>query len=148
MTQRLEAQTSALVNANSQLDNRRAFIEAVLSGVTAGILSVDQKGIVRLANSSARAILQHNEGDIVGQSLGALSPELSELLDSNDSAAIVQVKTNADLRTLAVKAVKDASGHVLTFDDITQQLSDQRRAKSEERRVGKEWVSTCRSRWS
>src|SRR3546814_654264 len=38
MTQRLEAQTSALVNANSQLDNRRAFIEAVLSGVTAGIL--------------------------------------------------------------------------------------------------------------
>src|SRR3546814_4256463 len=61
MTQRLEAQTSALVNANSQLDNRRAFIEAVLSGVTAGILSVDQKGIVRLANSSARAILQHNE---------------------------------------------------------------------------------------
>src|SRR3546814_474664 len=30
--------------------------------------------------------------------------------------------------TLAVKAVKDASGHVLTFDDITQQLSDQRRA--------------------
>src|SRR3546814_2820943 len=77
---------------------------------------------------SSDLILQHNEGDIVGQSLGALSPELSELLDSNDSAAIVQVKTNADLRTLAVKAVKDASGHVLTFDDITQQLSDQRRA--------------------
>src|SRR3546814_20543154 len=76
---------------------------------------------------SSDLILQHNEGDIVGQSLGALSPELSELLDSNDRAAIVQVKTNADLRTLAVKAVKDASGHVLTFDDITQQLSDQRR---------------------
>src|SRR3546814_2442998 len=37
MTQRLEAQTSALVNANSQLDNRRASIEAVLSGVTAEI---------------------------------------------------------------------------------------------------------------
>src|SRR3546814_13546363 len=52
----------------------------------------------------------------------------SSYLDSNDSASIVQVKTNADLRTLAVKAVKDASGHVLTFDDITQQLSDQRRA--------------------
>src|SRR3546814_5965750 len=92
MTQRLEAQTSALVNANSQLDNRRAFIEAVLSGVTAGILSVDQKGIVRLANSSARAILQHNEGDIVGPSLGALSPELSALLDRNDRAPMLRVK--------------------------------------------------------
>jgi two-component system nitrogen regulation sensor histidine kinase NtrY len=31
-------------------------------------------------------------------------------------------------RTLAVKTVKVAGGHVLTFDDITEQLLDQRRA--------------------
>src|SRR3546814_6962639 len=37
MTQRLEAQTSALVNANSQLDNHRRFIDGVRSGVTADI---------------------------------------------------------------------------------------------------------------
>src|SRR3546814_16044957 len=116
-----------MVNAKSQLDKRRAFIEAVLSWVTAGILSVDQKGIVRLSNSSARAILQHNEADIVGQSLGALSPELSELLDSKDSAATVQGKTNAEQRTLSVTSVKDESGHVLTLYDITKQISDQRR---------------------
>ena len=128
MTQRLEAQTRALVNANSQLDNRRAFIEAVLSGVTAGVLSVDQEGAIRLLNSSAKAILQHDGSEIVGQPLSVLSPELSDLLNSDESAAIVQIKVNTDLRTLAVKVVKDASGHVLTFDDITQQLSDQRRA--------------------
>lgn len=126
MTQRLEAQTRALVNANSQLDNRRAFIEAVLSGVTAGVLSVDQSGAIQLLNSSAKAILQN--GDIVGQPLSALSPELAELLESDESAAIVQVKVQGELRTLAVKVVRDTSGHVLTFDDITQQLSDQRRA--------------------
>lgn len=126
MTQRLEAQTSALVNANSQLDNRRAFIEAVLSGVTAGVLSVDQGGTVQLLNSSAKAILQN--GDAVGQPLSELSPELAKLLESDESAAIVQIKVHGELRTLAVKVVKDASGHVLTFDDITQQLSDQRRA--------------------
>jgi two-component system nitrogen regulation sensor histidine kinase NtrY len=128
MTQRLEAQTRALVNANSQLDNRRAFIEAVLSGVTAGVLSVDQSGLIQLANSSAATILQNDDGNIVGKPLSALSPELAELLGSKENAAIVQVRTNADLRTLAVKVVKDSSGHVLTFDDITQQLSDQRRA--------------------
>ena len=128
MTQRLEAQTRALVGANSQLDNRRAFIEAVLSGVTAGVLSVDQNGIIQLVNSSAKSILQNDDGDIVGQPLSALSVELSELLESKENAAIVQVRANADLRTLAVKVVKDSSGHVLTFDDITQQLSDQRRA--------------------
>jgi two-component system, NtrC family, nitrogen regulation sensor histidine kinase NtrY len=128
MTQRLEAQTRALVNANSQLDNRRAFIEAVLSGVTAGVLSVDQNDLIQLANSSAKTILQNEDGDIVGQPLSALSPELAGLLSSGENAAIVQVRANADLRTLAVKVVKDSSGHVLTFDDITQQLSDQRRA--------------------
>jgi two-component system nitrogen regulation sensor histidine kinase NtrY len=43
-------------------------------------------------------------------------------------AEIVQIRAGTDLRTLAVKIVNDQSGHVLTFDDITQQLSDQRRA--------------------
>src|SRR5206468_1360366 len=37
MTDRLEEQTNALRTANTQLDTRRAFIEAVLSSVTAGV---------------------------------------------------------------------------------------------------------------
>ena len=37
MTGRLEEQTNALRTANTQLDTRRAFIEAVLSSVTAGV---------------------------------------------------------------------------------------------------------------
>jgi len=128
MTQRLEAQTGALVAANSQLDNRRAFIEAILSGVTAGVLSVDQGGVVQLLNSSAERILVGEGSDPVGQPLAALSSELAELLDEEQTAAIVQVRAHGDLRTLAVKISRDASGYVLTFDDITQQLSDQRRA--------------------
>ncbi|MDX3900057.1 MAG: ATP-binding protein [Sphingobium sp.] len=128
MTQRLEAQTGALVAANSQLDNRRAFIEAILSGVTAGVLSVDQKGLVSLLNSSAAAILVEEGDDPVGRPLASISPELADLIETGESAGIVQVRAQGDLRTLAVKVSRDAAGHVLTFDDITQQLSDQRRA--------------------
>ena len=36
--------------------------------------------------------------------------------------------SGGELKTLAVKIVEDQGGHVLTFDDITQQLLDQRRA--------------------
>ena len=36
MTGRLDEQTGALKAANTQLETRRAFIEAVLSSVTAG----------------------------------------------------------------------------------------------------------------
>ena len=128
MTQRLEAQTGALVNANSQLDSRRAFIEAVLSGVTAGVVSVDQTGRVSLVNSSARAILLPDGSDGVGLTLAALSQDLADLIESGEGGDIIQVRSGGEIRTLAVKIVADVSGHVLTFDDITQQLLDQRRA--------------------
>jgi two-component system nitrogen regulation sensor histidine kinase NtrY len=128
MTQRLEAQTGALVAANAQSDERRAFIEAILSGVTAGVLSVDRDGVILLINSAAAAILVEEGSDPVGQPLSAIAPELAELIDADDSAGIVQVRAQGDLRTLAVKVAQDASRHILTFDDITQQLSDQRRA--------------------
>ncbi|RVT40700.1 sensor histidine kinase [Sphingobium algorifonticola] len=128
MTQRLEAQTGALVAANGQLDNRRAFIEAILSGVTAGVLSVDQQQKVRLLNSSAARILAEDGDDPVDRPLAQLSPELAALLDEEQDAGIVQIRARGEVRTLAVKLSRDASGHVLTFDDITQQLSDQRRA--------------------
>ncbi|MEC3911287.1 ATP-binding protein [Sphingobium sp. CR2-8] len=128
MTQRLEAQTGALVAANSQLDERRAFIEAILSGVSAGVLSVDLKGVVQLLNSSAAAILVDEGDDPLGRPLAQVSPELAEFVASDEGAGIVQVRAHGDLRTLAVKLSRDVSGHILTFDDITQQLSDQRRA--------------------
>jgi two-component system nitrogen regulation sensor histidine kinase NtrY len=128
MTQRLEAQTGALVAANSQLDERRVFIEAILSGVTAGVLSVDREGVILLLNSSAEAILVGEGGDPVGRPLVDIAPELDELIRQGEDNGIVQVRTQGDLRTLAVKIAHDASRHILTFDDITQQLSDQRRA--------------------
>ena len=43
MTAQIEQQTDALVGANRQLDERRAFIEAVLQSITAGIISVDAR---------------------------------------------------------------------------------------------------------
>ncbi|WP_150291304.1 ATP-binding protein [Sphingobium estronivorans] len=128
MTQRLEAQTGALVAANSQLDERRAFIEAILSGVSAGVLSVDRDGVILLLNSSAAEILAREGDDPVGRPLTDVSPELAALIESEDGAAIVQIRAHGDVRTLAVKVSEDASRHILTFDDITQQLSDQRRA--------------------
>jgi len=128
MTQRLEAQTGALVSANSQLDGRRAFIEAVLTGVTAGVLSVDQAGIVKLINSSARAILVPDGSDPEGRPLAEISPDLAEILAGGTGGDIIQVRSGSEIRTLAVKVAKDVSGYILTFDDITQQLLDQRRA--------------------
>jgi two-component system nitrogen regulation sensor histidine kinase NtrY len=128
MTKRLEEQTGDLVSANSQLESRRAFIEAVLSGVTAGIISVDQERNVRLINSSAEALLKTERGQAVGQKLAELAPELDAHLDGDQREDIIQFASGGEPRTLAVKRVRVEGGHVLTFDDITEQLLDQRRA--------------------
>lgn len=127
MTSTLEAQTGALVMANDQLDSRRALIEAVMSGVTAGVISIDTDRTVQLVNSSAAILLNAAERDPVGRPLKAVAPELDALLDSGQNEAIVQV-ADGEPKTLAVKITGDTQGQVLTFDDITQQLLDQRRA--------------------
>ena len=121
MTRKLEEQTGAL-------ENRRAFIEAVLTGVTAGVISIDPHRNVRLINSSAAAMLRAGSGEPIGHALADLAPELDDLVGTGDRNEIIQLGTGGEPRTLAVKVVCDNSGHVLTFDDITQQVLDQRRA--------------------
>ena len=128
MTRRLEEQTGALVTANAQLDTRRAFTEAVLSGVTAGVLSVDKGHVVRLINSSAETLLKTGGNSPVGQKLADLAPELDRQLTAGEREDVVQLASSGEPRTLAVKTVPVAGGYVLTFDDITEQLMDQRRA--------------------
>ncbi|MDB5667101.1 MAG: hypothetical protein JWL74_51 [Alphaproteobacteria bacterium] len=128
MTEQLEEQTGALVTANQQLDSRRAFMEAVLGGVTAGVISIDQERVIRLANQTAEALLRTSGLSPVGQKLADLAPELDQLLSDSEAENIVQFATRGEPRTLAVKTVAVEGGHVLTFDDITEQLMDQRRA--------------------
>ncbi|MGI8932017.1 MAG: sensor histidine kinase [Sphingomicrobium sp.] len=128
MTGRLQEQTGALMAANQQLDTRRAFIEAVLSSVTAGVIAVDAQGRIVLTNRSAETLLRRGETGIEGRGLADVSAELKEFLDGEAREATVLVHSTEGQHTLAVKRMRYSDGSVLTFDDITEQLSDQRRA--------------------
>ncbi len=128
MTDRLQEQTGELRLANTQLDARRAFIEAVLSSVTAGVVAVDSGGTILLSNRSAGALLQPDQSTLEGTPLEKVSPELDEFMQGDERDANVDVETGRGRRTLAVKRVRYQDGAVLTFDDITDQLSDQRSA--------------------
>ncbi|WP_265529875.1 sensor histidine kinase NtrY-like [Sphingomicrobium marinum] len=126
MTSRIEDQTGALLTANEQLDLRRAFMEAVLSSVTAGVIALDDQDHILLTNRSA-AMLLGDEG-LEGRYLHEVSPELSEFMRGETQEATATIMADTGPRTLAVKRVRYDDGAVLTFDDITDQLSDQRRA--------------------
>ena len=128
MAGRLEEQTGELRTANKQLETRRAFIEAVLSSVTAGVIALDSQHSVLLVNRSAETLLKKSQEEVEGQPLSAVSPDLDEFMRGDQSEANVIVIADSGQRTLAVKRVRYEDGSVLTFDDITDQLSDQRRA--------------------
>lgn len=128
MTGTLQEQTDALLAVNRLLDTRRAFMEAVLSSVTAGVIALDVDGKILLTNRTAETLLTQGEDSIEQRQLDSISSELGEFLEGEAREANVLVNSAAGQRTLAVKRMRYSDGFVLTFDDITDQLSDQRRA--------------------
>ncbi|MEL6375071.1 MAG: HAMP domain-containing protein, partial [Pseudomonadota bacterium] len=148
MTSELRSQRDLLVNANAQLTERRRFMEAVLSGVTAGVIGLDRQGQVRLVNRSAERLLASREVDLVDKPLAELVPEFAEVLepvsDTHDdpgparaaakgARAIEQVTMtiDGDERTFALRLTReqsgdDSEGWVVTFDDITELVIAQR----------------------
>jgi len=122
MTAQIERQTTAL-------EDRRAFIEAVLESITAGIVSVDEDGAVLLMNSSAQKLLLDRVGPAAaGLKLADIAPEIAAMSDAHLSSGITQYNKGGELLTLAVKLSPAAGGCVITFEDITRQLLDQRQA--------------------
>ena len=135
MTGQLKTQQAALVSANAQAEARRQFTEAVLSGVSAGVLSIDAGGAIRLANRSAAELFGTSEAALAGRPLAEAVPQLAALLDEasaqGDASGQVVIVRGADTQTLSVRIAAETGGarsYVLTFDDISAQLADQRRA--------------------
>ena len=137
MTATLKSQRDDLVAANNQLDRRRRFTEAVLAGVSAGVIGVDAKGHVTLANRSALAMLGRDEEDVVAAPLVEAVPELAPIASAEGGLARLRIKPEQITvprkgreRTITVRATTDRDaerpGFVLTLDDITDLVAAQR----------------------
>jgi two-component system nitrogen regulation sensor histidine kinase NtrY len=149
MTGQIEQQTAALIGANRQLAERRAFIETVLQSITAGIISVDRAGEVQLMNSSAQQLLLDRTGPApLGLELKEIAPEIDALMRSGSASGLVHKSRDGELLTLAVKLAPAANGWVITFEDITRQLLDQRQAAWSDvaRRIAHEVLVLTRGR--
>jgi two-component system nitrogen regulation sensor histidine kinase NtrY len=135
MASQIEQQRGDLIDANKELDTRRRLTDAVLSGVSAGVLSVDSVGIVSRSNRSALELLALPEDGVVERPLIAVMPELAPLVEqaadrpdrlTQGQVEIVQGGTRRIL-LVRISAASDA-GSVVTFDDVTDLMSAQRMA--------------------
>ena len=135
MASQLQEYRELLERKNRELGDRRRITEAVLTGVSAGVFSLDCNGKVLLANKVAQDTL----GVEVDKMLLAVSPELQEMFENfqTERHTMVQEKmriNNGDdeSRTLLVRMVPQyhAGGKlrsvVVTFDDITELLTAQK----------------------
>ncbi|MBO0738633.1 MAG: HAMP domain-containing protein, partial [Alphaproteobacteria bacterium] len=139
MTYQIESQQSELREANRQLDERRRFTETVLTGVSAGVIGLDRMGRINLPNRSASSLLGADLEQAFGRNLVDVAPEMAGLLVEAErrpdrlAQSQLQLVTANSTRTLLVRIAAeqiagDISGFVVTFDDITELLSAQRKA--------------------
>ncbi|MBX3280204.1 MAG: PAS domain-containing protein [Acidobacteria bacterium] len=141
---RLEASTAELQSSNAALDERRSYIEAVLESLSAGVVSLDERGRVTTINGAARLLLRIEGQPAEGVELEALLPEeqREELRRMIRRAARLRSVTREVHFTLAnqvkldaavtVAALADASGvphgAVIVIEDLTELIEAQRRA--------------------
>jgi two-component system nitrogen regulation sensor histidine kinase NtrY len=139
MTLQLQTQQSELIEANRQLDQRRRFTETVLSGVSAGVIGLDQEGRINLPNRSASLLLGTDLDQHIGKELAEIIPEMAGLVEEAErrperlAESQVQLVRSGRARTLLVRIAPEriegeAKGYVVTFDDITELQAAQRKA--------------------
>jgi two-component system nitrogen regulation sensor histidine kinase NtrY len=139
MTGQLAAQRTELMDAYRQIDERRRFTEAVLSGVSAGVIGLDAQGRIELPNRAADELLGVDLLAATGRPLADVVPEFAALIREAEGmperarTAEIQIGPASRRRTLLVRIGADltggrADGFVATFDDITELQSAQRKA--------------------
>jgi two-component system nitrogen regulation sensor histidine kinase NtrY len=112
-------------------------MEAVLSGVSAGVLGLDPSGRITLANRSAEKLLGREGSDLVGRQMAEAVPEFEQLLQQNEAQrqkrpqTEVVVSVHGEDRTFATRLTREAQdtgdyGAVVTFDDVTDLVVAQR----------------------
>jgi two-component system nitrogen regulation sensor histidine kinase NtrY len=134
MIAEIRMQQNRLVSASDALDKRRQFTEAVLSGVSVGVVGLDDAGRIAIANPGAETILGDN---LAGALLADVSPDLDQLFQEARRSRTGNLQRQVSLtragreRTLFVrvtseKATAERRGFVVTLDDITDLVTAQR----------------------
>ena len=138
MISQLKTQRNEILSAKDQIDERRRFSEAVLEGVSAGIIGVDPDGTVSIVNRSAEQMISVSANDATGKSLTVIAPEIGGVFErAKGSERPVYVEQTALLRNGVERAVNVRitmeegpsrldHAYVVTVDDITDLMQAQR----------------------
>jgi len=138
---RLERSRVEMERKNSELDERRRYIETVLERIATGVISIGPGGVVSTMNAAAARLLEVDPGTVgadLDQVLGRadLEPLAAFVRAAADSAKPLaqEIALTRDGREVHLAAAVtplhgDAGAHeglVLVFDDVTPLVRTQR----------------------
>jgi two-component system, NtrC family, nitrogen regulation sensor histidine kinase NtrY len=143
--EQLELSSQILRRQNTEIEDRRRYMEIVLENISAGVISIDAMGVIRTINKSAEKMLQIEPGDVLDQSYRnlltgsylKLAEEVTEDLAESKSEQVefpfrLTVGGRPRSFMLHINALKNEAGDpvgiVVVFDDLTALEKAQRMA--------------------
>ncbi|MDQ0421229.1 two-component system nitrogen regulation sensor histidine kinase NtrY [Peteryoungia aggregata LMG 23059] len=137
MVSQIRSQRDEILEAKDEVDDRRRFIEAVLSGVTAAVIGVEDDGIITIVNPSAEYFLALPGEQLIGQKLALVAPEVDRVLAEaavrhrGEYREQINMIRGGKERTLNVQVTREETrgsvdSYVITLDDITDLVVAQR----------------------
>ncbi|OGU17186.1 MAG: PAS domain-containing sensor histidine kinase [Geobacteraceae bacterium GWC2_53_11] len=134
-----------LVRSNREIERRQQYMEIVLRNVAAGVISVDNEGILRTINTSAERLLGLSAANVLGKNFREVVREkhmeiatdaIRDLMQSKHGTVSKQVFLDIAGTRLALQLhltlLRAGNGEVLgmvaVLDDLTQMMRAQRMA--------------------
>jgi len=145
MTRQIADATEAMERNQQQLENSKTYLESILSNLTSGVLTFDERLYVKTMNAAANAILAVPGGAFHGLKLSdwpkhvsAVAPFAEIAIRQFASSGMsvweeqMEYRRNDGQRTLLIRGTRlgarGEEGYVLVFDDITHLIQAQRDA--------------------
>jgi two-component system, NtrC family, nitrogen regulation sensor histidine kinase NtrY len=134
MIAEIRTQQNRLVSASDALDRRRQFTEAVLSGVSVGVIGLNDEGIIAIANPVSERIFG---GPLSGKMIADVAPEIEVLFEEARASRTRTIQRQVEMhskgrdvslfvRVTSEQATASDRGYVITLDDITDLVTAQR----------------------
>ena len=133
MTREIESASARASRSAQETERQRAWLEALLERLSAGVLGFDRDGHLRVANRAAEAILGVSMSHFLGRSPAELEREQPHLAAFTEPLArhlrgglrewreelVVDTSEGRRMLMLRGTALPDEGGYVAVFDDLT-----------------------------
>ena len=139
MINEIQSKHNQILNKSEEDETKRIFIEAILSLLTIGVISLDDNFNVNFFNKSSLRILGKISEDLEKKNFLNIFPEWSKIVDNFKKSKRlienfqIEIMINDNARNLNLRIIKEikensVSGYVVTIDDMTSLILAEKHA--------------------